>query len=174
MSQSVPSFDELLDSAQHSAVHLEMRDIYCVDEEREHLAAWKLGGRADDPNSAQWSGWVELVKRTVGRGVVMRRARIVSEPVTEYIRYEHAGTPVNVGAGEQVRWLSRRAASDIALPGNDFWLIDDRVVRFNVFTGDGAATDPQLSRDPAVVKLCGTAFETVWKRAVPHEEYKIA
>lgn len=30
----------------------------------------------------------------------------------------------NVKAGEEVRWLPRRQASDLALPGNDFWLFD--------------------------------------------------
>ncbi|MFI9721475.1 DUF6879 family protein [Streptomyces sp. NPDC052396] len=52
MSQTVPSFDELLDSARRSAVHLEMRDVYAVAEEREHLAGWSRGEPADDPNSA--------------------------------------------------------------------------------------------------------------------------
>ncbi len=173
MLQIVPSFKELLDSAQHLAFHLEMHDIYSADEERDHIAAWRQGGRPDDPGSAQWRPWVDLVRRTVGRGVLMRRARTVSEPVTEYIRYEHAGTSVNIGAGEQVRWLPRHRASDIALPGNDFWLIDDRIVRFNIFTGDGAATDPQASEEPTVIKLCTSAFEEVWARAVPHEEYEI-
>jgi hypothetical protein len=78
---------------------------------------------------------------TLARGVVMRRARIVSEPVTDYIRWEHAVTPLNLDAGEQVRWLPRRHASDIPLPGNDFWLIDGRLAMFHFFTGDGDWAD---------------------------------
>jgi hypothetical protein len=46
-----------------------------------------------------------LVQEVVARGVVMRRAGIVSEPVTDHIRYEHAITPLNLRAGEDVRWL---------------------------------------------------------------------
>lgn len=103
----------------------------------------------------------------------MRRARIVSEPVSDYIRYEHAGTVVNVAAGEEVRWLPRRRASDIPLPGNDFWLIDGRLVRWNHFTGEGASAAGEISEDPAVARLCGRAFEAVWDRAIPHHEYKI-
>jgi hypothetical protein len=53
-------------------------------------------------------------------GTQIRRAHIVSEPVTEYIRFEWAGTQYNVTAGEDVRWLRRRLAWRIALPGNDF------------------------------------------------------
>ena len=67
----------------------------------------------------------------------MRRARIVSEPVSEYIRFEHDVTYTNVAAGEEVRWLPRRLASDIALPGNDFWLFDERLAVFNHFAGAG-------------------------------------
>ncbi|WP_371933951.1 DUF6879 family protein [Streptomyces sp. KL115B] len=114
-----------------------------------------------------------LVAEAVGRGVSIRRARIVSEPVSEYIRYEHSGTFTNIAAGEQVRWLPRRRTSDIALPGNDFWLLDDRLVRWNHFAGDGSSQGPEGTTDRSAVKLCGEAFETVWDRGVPHDQYEI-
>ncbi|WBB63618.1 hypothetical protein O7599_14300 [Streptomyces sp. WMMC500] len=168
------TFDELLDSAQQSAVHLEMRDVYAVDYESPHFTQWRESGtRTLDPPPDYFRDWVQLIRRTVARGVTVRRARVVSEPVTEYIRYEHAGTPINIAAGEQVRWLPRRRASDLALPGNDFWLIDGQVIRWNHFTGDGGLADPEMSDDPAAAKLCATAFEAVWQRAIPHDTYEI-
>ncbi|MFD5097412.1 DUF6879 family protein [Streptomyces albidochromogenes] len=107
--------------------------------------------------------------------VVMRRARIVSEPVTDYIRYEHAITPLHLQAGEDVRWLPRRRASDISLPGNDFWLLDGRVVQFHHFTGTGdwAPDGKERTTDPAAAALCHAAFETVWERGIPHEKYTV-
>lgn len=176
MSQNVPDFAELLRAAQHTAVHLEMRDVYSVGDETASFEQFKRTGDADlDPDSAFWQGWTPLVREAVGRGVVMRRARIVSEPVTDYIRYEHALTPVNIAVGEKVRWLPRRRASDIALPGNDFWVVDDRLVLFNHFTGNGDWADPgyEYSEDPAVVKLCTSAFEAVWERGIPHEKFTV-
>lgn len=174
MPPSVPSFPELLDSARQSAVHLEMRDTYGVAAEAGAFRRWQETGVADDdPESAYWRPWTELIRRTVARGVTVRRARIVSEPVSDYIRYEHAGTAANLAAGEQVRWLPRRQASDIALPGNDFWLVDQRLIRWNHFTGDGASAPGEISEDPAAVRLCAEAFEAVWVRAIPHDEYKI-
>jgi hypothetical protein len=106
---------------------------------------------------------IGIVKETLARGVVMRRARIVSEPVTDYIRWEHAVTRLNLDAGEQVRWLPRRQASDIPLPGNGFWLIDGRLAMFHFFTGDGDWADPgfQVPEDRAAVQLCAAAFEAV-------------
>ncbi|MEV6995758.1 DUF6879 family protein [Streptomyces sp. NPDC093228] len=175
MPPKLPSFAELLDSARESALHLEMRDAYGVTTEADAFARWRETGETDtDPESPYWRPWVDLVRRTVARGVDVRRARIVSEPVTDYIRYEHAGTVVNVAAGEQVRWLPRRKASDIALPGNDFWLIDGRLIRWNHFTGDGASAPGEISENPAAARLCSDAFEAVWARGIPHDEYKIS
>lgn len=170
------TFAELLASTRHTAVHLEMRDQYAVGDEAEDFETFTRTGVANtDPTRSFWPQWFPLVREAVGRGVVMRRARIVSEPVTDYIRYEHAITVLNIEAGERVRWLPRREASDIALPGNDFWLFDDRLVQFNIFTGNGDWASPgkEWSEDPAVVKLCVSAFETVWERADDHEKFTV-
>ncbi|MFF4706604.1 DUF6879 family protein [Streptomyces sp. NPDC001288] len=176
MSQSAPGFDELLAAARHSAVHLEMRDSYGVGDEAEDFENWKRTGERDiDPASAYWTPWVELIRSTVARGVIVRRARIVSEPVTDYIRYEHAGTVVNIHAGEQVRWLPRRQASDIALPGNDCWVFDNATVLFNHFSGHGEWSAPgwEVRTESTVANLASSAFETVWERGTPHEKYTV-
>lgn len=174
MQSNVPTFEELILGCTRSAVHLEMRDSYAVDYEAGPFAAWKSGFRHDPADRASWwRPWLDLMSETVARGVVVRRARIVSEPVSEYIQYEHSGTFTNIAAGEQVRWLPRRRASGIALPGNDFWLFDEQLVRWNHFAGDGSSMGGEISDDPAAAKLCAEAFEAVWTRAIPHDQYPI-
>ncbi|MFJ4875564.1 DUF6879 family protein [Streptomyces sp. NPDC088745] len=171
MPSSVPSFAELLGRCERSAVHLEMRDSYASTDRFE---AWKRGERIDwDDRASWWHPYDQLITDTVARGVSIRRARIVSEPVTEYIRWEHYVTHANVAAGEDVRWLPRRRATDIALPGNDFWLFDGELLRVHHFSGDGAVVEDEITDDPATVKLCASAFEAVWDRAVPHHLYAI-
>ncbi|MET8275866.1 DUF6879 family protein [Streptomyces sp. NPDC005096] len=173
---SVPDFAELLRGARRTAVHLEMRDLYGVGDEVDLIERFARTGQITlDPTASFWPEWLGIVEETLARGVVMRRARIVSEPVTDYIRWEHASTPLNLDAGEQVRWLPRRHASDIPLPGNDFWLIDGRLAMFHFFTGDGDWADPgfEVTEDPAAVRLCASAFETVWERGTPHEKYTV-
>ncbi|MET9675973.1 DUF6879 family protein [Streptomyces sp. NPDC006482] len=119
------TFAELLADTHHTAVHLEIRDVYAVGDEKDDFENFLRTGIPNlDPARSFWPQWMPLVQDAVARGVVMRRARIVSEPVTDYIRYEHAITPLNLRAGEDVRWLPRRRASDIPLPGNDFWLLE--------------------------------------------------
>ncbi|MFD9541399.1 DUF6879 family protein [Streptomyces sp. NPDC060022] len=170
------TFNELLAAAQHSAVHLEMRDVYGVGDEADDFEHWRSTGHRDvDPASPYWAPWVDLIQQAGARGVTVRRARIVSEPVTDYIRYEHAGTPVNLHAGELVRWLPRRQASDLLLPGNDLWIFDRERVLFNHFTGEGSWSEPglELRTEPNLVKQCLTAFEAVWDRGTPHDQYNL-
>ena len=108
-SSSVASFAELLGACTRSAVHLELRDTYAPTPRFE---AWKRGERIDwDDRAPWWHPYDQLIADTVARGVVIRRARIVSEPVSEYIRWEHYVTHANVTAGEQVRWLPRHRAT---------------------------------------------------------------
>lgn len=92
--------------------------------------------------------------------------------ITDFIRHEYEVTPkLNIPAGEHVRWLPRRHASDLALPGNDFWVFDDQLVRFGDFAGDGTYLAQEIVDDPAVVSFCASAFEAVWKRAIDHKDY---
>lgn len=164
------TFDELFARCTRQAVHLEMRDDYTPSDPV--FIDWRSGATIDPRE--RWREWYDLMSATTARGVVVRRARIVSEPVTDFIKYEYDLTEgLNLAAGEDVRWLPRRQASDIAMPGNDFWVFDNRLVRFNYFAGNGEETGDELVDDEAVVRLCASAFEFVWQRAIPHREYRI-
>jgi hypothetical protein len=100
--------------------------------------------------------------------------RIVSEPVSDYVRWEHSLTGVvNIAAGEQVRWLPRRLTSTLAVPGNPYWVFDDHLVRFTIFGGDGEVLGSQYSDSTTVIEACTLAFESVWQLAIPHHEYRI-
>lgn len=168
----VPTFEELFGRCERSALHLEMRDGYMRSDPM--FIAWKAGQRVDDPADRDrwWRPWLDLMTEATGRGIEVRRARIVSEPVSDYILFEHEVTDANVAAGEQVRWLPRRRATDLTLPGNDFWLFDETLVLINHFDGEGESLEPELiTDDPSLAKLCLTAFEAVWERAIPHEQY---
>jgi hypothetical protein len=146
-----PSFAELLAACTSSAVHLELHDVHRTSDAA--YQAW-LTGHADIQESArQYRAFTDLVVSAIRRGVKMRRARIVSEPVSDYVRWEHWLTgPVNIEAGEQVRWLPRRLASTLSLPGNPYWVFDNRLVRFTLFAGDGEVQGSQYSDEPGVVQ----------------------
>ncbi|MGH8602577.1 MAG: DUF6879 family protein [Gammaproteobacteria bacterium] len=163
----------LIATFSREALHLEMRDVYAVKDEAERFARFlEKGYRDHDAEAEERLPWMKIIQHATAAGKVLRRARIISEPVTDYIRYEWEGTGSNVEAGEKIKWLPRRLASAIALPGNDFWLFDESTVVFTVFTGVGDVCERQLTTDPAVVQLCKSAFEAIWSIAIPHGEYK--
>ena len=165
--------DRLLASCRREATHLEMRDSYALRGEARRFAAFLANGRRDRAAEApERRAWVELIHGLTRTGRLVRRARVVSEPLSDYTRFEWAGTDVLVEAGEEVRWLPRCLASPIALPGNDFWLFDKSTVVFSVFNGGGEVVERQLTTDADILEFCFTAFEAVWRLATPHCEYQ--
>ncbi|MFC8721567.1 DUF6879 family protein [Kitasatospora sp. NPDC057198] len=164
---------EQLAKAQRSAVHLEMRDGYMLDDPE--FIAWQNGKRLDSADrESWWRSWLDVVAETTSRGVVMRRLRVVSEPVTDYIKYEYDVTFPNVAAGEEVRWLPRSRTGDLLLPGLDGWVMDERVVILHHFTGDGqwAEAGMEVREDADLASRYLAAYEAAWQRAVPHAEYR--
>src|SRR6266567_3427014 len=99
----------LLGGCGESAWHLEMRDWYGVHDEKRRLARFLATGHRDHAAEApERQPWLDVIHAVTGAGVQVRRARIVCGPVSDYMRFSHAGTQANVDAGEQVRWLPRR------------------------------------------------------------------
>ncbi|MEU6549727.1 DUF6879 family protein [Streptomyces sp. NPDC046915] len=167
---TVPTFEELFRDCRESAVHLEMRDSYMKSDPA--YVDW-AAGVAINP-AERWADWLALVSEATSRGVKVRRARIVSEPVSKYIQFEHEVTDgLNIAAGEEVCWLPRRSATGIALPGNDFWLFDSSLLLVNHFDGEGEWLEPFLSTDRREIELCASAFEAVWELGIPHAEYQL-
>jgi hypothetical protein len=162
-------FDRLLRSFERHSIHLETRDAYGTAVELPHMARWAAG----EPDDLAWlDDWCNTLRahRSVGRSV--RRARIVSEPLSDYQRWSYSIAYPMVAAGEDIRWVPRRFVSSIGIPGNDFYLLDDRLVVFLIYSGNGLNADYQASTDPADIHLCRAAFEAVWKLSIPHSDYK--
>ncbi|GAA5160592.1 hypothetical protein GCM10023321_43590 [Pseudonocardia eucalypti] len=162
-------FEELLRNFKRESIHLETRDAYGTAVELPHMAKWAAG----EPDDLEWlQGWCSTLKKHVKAGKRIRRARIVSEPLSEYQRWSYAIAHPMVDAGEDIRWVPRRGVSSIAMPGNDFYLFDDQLVVFLIYAGNGLAVDKVASSDPHDIQLCRSAFEAVWKFSVPHRDYQ--
>ncbi len=159
------TFDRFLATARRSAIHVEMRESYG---ENPDFQRWRETGSTE----FDWSAWNAIVGSAVERGVQMRRVRVVSEPVSDYIRWEHAISDGNVKAGEDLRWLPRRQAYDLLLPGADLWMIDHRLLRYNFNAGDGTSLRQyEYVSDPRKVAQVVSAVEMIWERAIPHADY---
>ncbi len=162
-------FDQLLRQFARSSVHLETRDAYGTAIELPYMAKWAAG----EPDYLAWlEDWCANLRRHVAEGHTIQRARIVSEPLSDYQRWSHSIAGPMVEAGEDIRWVPRRLVSSIAMPGNDFYLLDDKLVVFLIYAGNGLAMDRVTSTDPAAIELCRTSFDAIWRLAIPHNDYQ--
>jgi hypothetical protein len=166
---SYEQFDAWFTRFEREALHLEMRDAYGTEVELPHLRKWLAG----EPDDTEWlQPWFDLVGAGTSAGKTFRRARIVSEPVSEYQRWVLKDTHLYVEAGEDIRWVPRSRVSAVALPGNDFWLFDDELVIFLIFAGNGLVVDRQATTDRETINLCRSAFEAAWNLSIPNSEYQ--
>jgi hypothetical protein len=147
--------DSLIAGFGREALHLEMRDTYAAADHG-RFRKWLAGEPLRGHNEA---------------GRTLRRLRVVSEPVTDYIRFEWRDADELVRIGEDVRWLPRQRASALLLPGNDLWSFDGETVVFTHLSGEGTIQGYELTREPALVAQCVTAFEAAWRAAIPHGQY---
>jgi len=162
-------FERLLTDFERDAIHLETRDAYGTEVELPHMAQWAAG----EPDDLAWLGtWCATLRKHNSAGRSVRRVRIVSEPLSDYQRWSYSIAEPMVDAGEDIRWLPRRQVSSIGLPGNDFYLFDNRLVVFLIYSGNGLGVDKTTSTDPADIQLCRSAFDAVWKLSIRHRDYQ--
>ncbi len=163
--------DSLIAGFRREALHLEMREVYAAADHG-RFRKWIAGEEFDARDEAQWwAPWREMMRCHQDSGRVLRRLRVMSEPVTEYIRFEWLDTAELVKAGEDVRWLPRQRASGLLLPGNDLWCFDGQSIVFTFLSGEGAVQGYEMATDPELVGKVVAAFETAWSAAIPHGEY---
>lgn len=161
-------FDNLFRTFKRAAFHLELKDSYHVPEEAGPFGQF-LAGKPDD---FSWhEPWLRLVREATQAGKSMTRVRVVTVPHSGYVRWGLAVAPLNITAGEDIRWLPRHLASGINFPADDYWLFDGNQLVFTVFEDDGRFAGGVEASDPGIIEQCCKVHEQVWALAVPHDEY---
>jgi hypothetical protein len=164
--------DELFDTFESDAFHLELRDDYGSPIEDTPYAKWQRG-ESDDYS---WlNAWFGRMRGATSAGKTVRRVRVVTEPVSQYVTWEHSLTQMNLQAGEDIRWLPRHELpQDIIFPvgGNDWWLFDDRLLAVGHFHPDGRVKGSELISDQATVSECARVRDLLWSIAIPHSKYE--
>lgn len=132
-----------------SCYRLELLDVYVAPAEQEPLRRFMAGEARDDT----WrEPWKKFVRSSLAAGKYMERVHVVTEPLTDYTRFElEWAYPANVEAGEKVRILPRAVAAQLELPTHDYWLLDRRRVAVMDYDDHGNWTGVELINDPAVV-----------------------
>ncbi len=120
-------FNALFDRFRYTVVRLEALPVYDVSEEHESIQAWRRGEPRPE-RSVRTSPWLARIAATTAvEHKRWQRVRVISEPPTEYERYELDAYVESQAAGEQILIAPRGAALDAVDGdlGQDVWLFDE-------------------------------------------------
>ncbi|MEV0107613.1 DUF6879 family protein [Nocardia sp. NPDC050799] len=162
-----PDWAALFRECVSEAFHLEVRDVYAVPAETCRLGRFLDGRPAlpDDPKNR----WNTLIRETTGRGVTVRRVRVVSVPHSDYHRWLLSVTGTNTDAGEDIRYVPRHLAGDV--PSDDWWLIDDDRVVYNLVDEHGKPSGLAVTTDRGIIQYARCVKHRLWDMATPYTEY---
>ncbi len=92
-----------------------------------------------------------MVRAETAEGRLWSRVRVVSLPLSDYSRFGMWGVGSTREAGDDIRYLTREAASAATLPEYDFWLFDSRLLLRMHFADDDSFTHAEVIEDPAAI-----------------------
>ncbi|MFK8910648.1 DUF6879 family protein [Streptomyces sp. YS-3] len=146
----------------HTAWRLETRRGYATDRNSEKWQRWQAGGNiAAEPKNP----WRQNVAEQTAAGKLFGRVRLIDNPITEGQRFLLASAPSNVGAGEDIRYLTRARAQELRLPDFDFWLFDSRLLARFAFDEADTTLGVYVTEDPAEVLAACQARDAAWHHA---------
>ena len=142
-----PQVADLIRACERSAFHLEMRDSYMLRDPK--FTAWRGGFRYDPADRASWwRPWLDVVVQALSCGVRIRRTRIVSEPLSEYMRFEYDITFTNVKIQSNRGFLVQDGKDitfdkvRIAVAVGDPLVLDNASVKWNGTQKTGSSGGP--------------------------------
>lgn len=165
--QGIGQLREELAGFRYSLFRLETLQNYSGSSEDEAFAEWRRTGRL--PVTAELEQWCVRTRQAVAVGCRVQRVHVVTEPLSDYVRFELASYAPNVQSGEEVRIISVRGGrwpTDVS--AGDFWLIDARKLWTMRYAADGAwlgaepTTDPQRLADACAQRDAALAQSVSW------------
>lgn len=150
-----------------SAWRWETQGVYREPYEQEPLRRFLAG---QQPDMSFMDDWLSGVRDASAHGRSFGRVRVLTEPLTDYLRFELSFTPLNVDAGEDVRVLPDSRRAELDLPQEDFWLFDDEWAALMYF-GDQGFSHAEVVRDAPTLDLFREIRHLAWKDAIPFRDY---
>lgn len=163
-------FDALFASFEHTAYRLETLQAYDVSYEVEPYRAFLTGH--PQPRDLSKDQWVGMIRQATAAGKVFQRVHVVTEPLTDYLRYELGWSyPPNVEAGEDIRILSAGSGRWPGLPRHDYWLFDSSDLWVMEYAGDGTFRWIEHVDDPGMIVKHAYWRDAALHQAIPYREY---
>jgi hypothetical protein len=158
---------DLFDTVERNSWRWECQGDYQVDEAK--LQRWRAGLPFEETRaSLKWHAYVRDLRQ---RGIPFERVRMLTEPLTEYLRWMLGVTYRNINAGEDIRWITESRARALKMPDYDFYIIDDERVAIMRFDADKVLVDLEVVHDASTLATHQAYRDTVWPLAIRHNDY---
>ncbi|WP_151480048.1 DUF6879 family protein [Streptomyces albicerus] len=162
------TFRRLFKTFKHTVWRLETRRGYASDRQDPDFHAFLATGSSPfDPNEP----WFVNIRAQTGVGKQVGRVRVADNPPTteqlfllDYARH-------NATVGEDIRYLWREDADRAALPAEDFWIFDSRLVALLHFDDEDNMLDIEMISEPAEVVRYSIARDAAMHHAVPYDQF---
>ncbi len=170
---SIGELEAVFGRFRSSVFRFEAQQVYAAPDEEPILGAFLAGRpRPPDPGKEEWAALVRAGRRG---GRAFQRVHVVTEPLTDYLRFELTwGYAPNVAAGEDIRVVALAAGEPwpADLPRHDFWLFDAAelyTVHYHPDTGAWLGVEPTPS--PGDVARACRWRDAAWHRGTPWGRY---
>jgi Family of unknown function (DUF6879) len=168
-----PEFDALFTNFEFTAYRLEALQRYDVSYEIEPYRAFTEG--RPRPRDTAKNAWTAMLKDAVRNGKIVQRVHLVSEPLTNYLRYELEWSyPPNVEAGEDIRILPAHLGTGYLAPLRilrDYWLFDSHDLWVMEYGPDGKFLAIEQVTDPGVIVARAFQRDAALHYAIPYADY---
>lgn len=165
-------FDDQFTRARANIFRLETLQNYGNSGEEPALAAFLAGEpHLITPGKRRWTS---IVRDRVAAGCAMQRVHVVTEPLTDYVKFELTwGYAPNVAAGEDIRIIpvAQHQPWPADLPCEDFWLFDSTVLFAMHYGTDGTWLGVERVTDPAAIDRACRCRTAALRLAMPWADY---
>ncbi|MFD9887981.1 DUF6879 family protein [Amycolatopsis sp. NPDC059027] len=122
---------------------------------------------AGDRDLTWFRPWQNRVRAWRREGRRMARVRMLTDPLTDYLRYQLFLTAAAIEAGEEILFIDESHAVTLGAPKEDYWLFDDSKVAVLAF-GEAGVKGATLITDSGEIRPYLDWRATVTPVAFPH------
>jgi hypothetical protein len=115
--------------------------------------------------------WLNMVREATAGGRLFSRVRVVTFPLTDYIRFTMWVAGYTRKAGDDIRYLTRDQAAVARLPAHDFWLFDSRKLVMMNFDEDARFVGADVIEDPSAIVEHNSGRDAARHHALTPDEF---
>ncbi len=155
---SASKFDGFWRTCTKSIFRLEALPEYRVEGDIENFEKYLAKGKSVIEITQDAQEWFAQLKRATEAGVDVRRVRVITEPLNDYVKYEMAFWRHSVKYGEQFYFLPlgeyQSILNELDFQPEDFWMFDDKDVVVFHYSSQGEWIGEEVITETKFVKKC--------------------